>query len=301
MVKTVRDDLHLLAGSYALDALSEAERDSFERHLQHCGPCDAEVRGYREAAARLGLARATDPPSALREQVLAAAHRTRQLPPLVDDGLDRASRGGRLVSAVSRRGRPRSAMFPASRDAAPDRRRPRVPGVPRVLAAAVAACAAAGIALGVVSQVTAPPKTPAAISSVLGASDARSMTVATDAGGTVTAVVSWDKREAVVTTAGLASLPSLKVYQLWVMGPAGTTGGPLRRPAVPDRPRRSRPGRRAAAGGPARDHRRARGRNRSADHVSRGGHAPARLAPACVAPRLSGLCGGSRPQADRRE
>ena len=61
MVKTIRDDLHVLAGSYALDALGEAERDSFERHLQHCGPCEAEVRGYREAAARLGLARATDP------------------------------------------------------------------------------------------------------------------------------------------------------------------------------------------------------------------------------------------------
>ena len=163
-----------------------------------------------------------NPRRALREQVLAAAHRTRQLPPLAGDGLDRASRGGRLVSAVfpAGRGRPGSAVFPASRDAAPDRRRPRVP---RLLAAAVAACAAAGLALGVVSQVTAPPKTPAAISSVLGASDARSMTAATDAGGTVTAVVSWDKREAVVTTAGLASLPPLKVYQLWVMGPAGTT------------------------------------------------------------------------------
>ena len=213
----MRDDLHLLAGSYALDALSEAERDSFERHLQHCGPCDAEVRGYREAAARLGLARATDPPPALREQVLAAAHRTRQLPPLVGGGLDRASHGGRLAS---RRKRLVSAVFPAGRDAAPDRRRPRVP---RLLTAAVAACAAVGIALGVVSQVSAPPKTPAAISSVLGASDAHSMTVPTDAGGTVTAVVSWDKREAVVTTAGLASLPSVKVYQLWVMGPAGTT------------------------------------------------------------------------------
>ncbi len=158
----MRDDLHLLSGSYALDALSEAERDGFERHLQHCGPCEAEVRGYREAAARLGLARATDPPSAMREQVLAAAHRTRQLPPLAGGGLDRASRRERLVSAVfpAVRGRPGSAVFPAGRDAAPDRRRPRMP---RVLAAAVAACAAAGIALGVVSQVTAPPKTPAAI------------------------------------------------------------------------------------------------------------------------------------------
>ena len=214
MVKTSPDDLHLLAGSYALDALSAADRASFERHLQQCASCEAEVRGFRETAARLGLARAVDPPSAMREQVLTAAYRTRQLPPLVGDGPDHAARGGRLVRVV----------FPAGRRPSPGPgQHHRAPRVPRVLAGAVAACAAAGLALGIFSQVNTPPATPAAISSVLRASDAHSQTVRSATGGTLTAVVSWDKREAVVTTAHMASLPSQQVYQLWVMGPAGTT------------------------------------------------------------------------------
>ena len=92
-----------------------------------------------------------------------------------------------------------------------------------MLIGAVAACAAAGLAFGIVSQVSTAPQPPAAISSVLRASDAHSQTVRSATGGTLTAVVSWDKREAVVTTAHMASLPSQQVYQLWVMGPAGTT------------------------------------------------------------------------------
>jgi hypothetical protein len=32
----MRDDSHVLGGAYVLDALSESERDGFERHLQHC-------------------------------------------------------------------------------------------------------------------------------------------------------------------------------------------------------------------------------------------------------------------------
>ena len=62
MVKVMRDDLHVLSGSYVLDALSESERDSFERHLQHCPLCQDEVRGLRETATRLGLAKTLDPP-----------------------------------------------------------------------------------------------------------------------------------------------------------------------------------------------------------------------------------------------
>ena len=85
MVKVMRDDLHVLSGSYVLDALSEPERDSFERHLQHCPLCEDEVRGLRETAARLGLAKTLDPSPQLRPRVLAAAYRTRQLPPPVGD------------------------------------------------------------------------------------------------------------------------------------------------------------------------------------------------------------------------
>jgi anti-sigma-K factor RskA len=200
------DDLHVLTGSYALDALAGPERDAFERHLQHCASCDAEVRGLREAAARLAVARAVEPPDRMRHRVLAATYRTRQLPPPLADQLSRRSWLVRLV-------------LPSGRRTAPARHR----HVPRAIAAGVAACAAAAIAFGVVSHVTAPPRPPAAISSVLGARDAQTETMRTAGGGTVTVTVSWDQREAVVSTAGLSSLPSARVYQLWVMSPAGTS------------------------------------------------------------------------------
>jgi len=93
-VKLLRDDLHVLTGSYALDAISDEEREEFERHLHHCPACDAEVRGLRETAARLAMARAVRPPARMEQRVLAAAYRTRQLPPLPSDRL-RAARDRR--------------------------------------------------------------------------------------------------------------------------------------------------------------------------------------------------------------
>ena len=75
------DDLHVLTGSYVLDALAGPERKSFERHLAHCAACQAEVRGLRETAARLAMAKALRPPPPLRARVLAAAYLTRQLRP----------------------------------------------------------------------------------------------------------------------------------------------------------------------------------------------------------------------------
>src|ERR1700745_3176403 len=52
----MREDLHVLTGSYVLDAISDTEREEFERHLQHCPARAAEVRGMRETAARLAAA-----------------------------------------------------------------------------------------------------------------------------------------------------------------------------------------------------------------------------------------------------
>ena len=100
-MKLLRDDLHVLTGSYALDAISDEEREEFERHLHHCPACDAEVRGLRETAARLAMARAVRPPARMERRVLAAAYRTRQLPPLPSDRL-RAARD-RLRAARDRR------------------------------------------------------------------------------------------------------------------------------------------------------------------------------------------------------
>jgi anti-sigma-K factor RskA len=208
VVKVMRDDLHVLSGGYVLDALSAPERDSFERHLQHCPLCQDEVRGLRETAARLGLAKTADPPPQLRQRVLAAAHRTRQLPPPAGDrpGPERrrAQRGTR--HGVQRR-----------------------PLIGRLAATLAAAAAVVVATLGINQAVTShrPAGVPATIGRVVAAPDARTETLRTTVGGTVTVVVSADERAAVISAQGMRLLPSTETYQLWVMGPGGARSAGL--------------------------------------------------------------------------
>jgi len=197
-VKVMRDDLHVFTGSYVLDAIGEAEREEFERHLQNCPTCDAEVRGLRETAARLALACAVTPPARMEQQVLAATYRTRQLPPLPAD-------------------RPRR-----------ERRVLRFPR--RVAVLAAAASVAAAVALGI-TQLSAQHQLDhardTAIARVVTAPDARVEAARTSAGGNVTVVTSAALHEAVVSTSGMASLPSSRVYQVWVMSPSGARSAGL--------------------------------------------------------------------------
>lgn len=71
---------HSLAAPYALDALEGAERVRFERHLEGCARCAAEVRALSEDAVRLARSTAAPAPPALRERVLAAVRTTAQEP-----------------------------------------------------------------------------------------------------------------------------------------------------------------------------------------------------------------------------
>ena len=203
-MKAMRDDLHVLTGSFALDAVGDAEREEFERHLQHCPTCEAEVRGLRETAARLALACAMTPPARMERRVLAAAYQTRQLPPL---SADRPRR-----RAVPRRAVPRQAL-------------PR-----RLAVLAVAASMAAAVALGI-TQLSAQHQLDqaraTAIARVVTAPDAHVETARTSAGGTVTVVTSAALREAAVSASGMASLPSSRVYQVWVMSPSGARSAGL--------------------------------------------------------------------------
>ena len=201
-MKAMRDDLHVLTGSYALDAVSDAERAEFERHLQHCPTCEAEVHGLRETAARLALACAMTPPARMERRVLAAAYQTRQLPPLSAD-------------------RPRRAL---------PRRRARPSFPRRVAVLAAAASVAAAVALGI-TQLSAQHQLDqaraTAIARVVTAPDAHVETARTSAGGSVTVVTSAALREAVVSSSGMASLPSSRVYQVWVMSRSGARSAGL--------------------------------------------------------------------------
>jgi anti-sigma-K factor RskA len=187
-------DLHLLTGSYALDALPADEQADFEKHLARCPSCAEEVRGLRETAARLAMATAISPPPQMRERVLAAVPRTRQLPP---PGRYPRTRIGRRLP-LSRAGLTAGVL---------------------ALAAAVAFLLVTTISTTKqLHQVQASNRTVAA---VLAAPDARVESVPAAGGGTVTAVVSLRQQEAVVTSVKLPALSGGRVYQLWVLDSAG--------------------------------------------------------------------------------
>src|SRR5215470_16283242 len=207
----MRDDLHVLTGSYVLDAISDAEREEFERHLQHCPTCETEVRGLRETAARLALACAMTPPARMEQRVLAAAYQTRQLAPLSADHPCRSLPHRRPLP--HRRSLPRARAFPG-----------------RLAVLAAAASMVVAVALGI-TQLSAQHQLDQAratsIARVVTAPDAHVETAPTSAGGNVTVVTSAALREAVVSSSGMASLPSSRVYQVWVLSPSGARSAGL--------------------------------------------------------------------------
>ena len=240
-MKALPDNMHVLTGSYALDALDAHERAEFERHLQSCPSCQAEVRGLRETAARLAIARAAQPPAQMEQRVLAATYRTRQLPPLAGDRLRRDLRQTRLARLFAARfatDQPDPSYgHRSNRRAARRSNRGQGNGggtgwsngwlrSPRLVGAVAAASIAAAVGLGITQvstqhQLDSAQARSAAIAKVLDAPDARIEATSATAGGAVTVVVSALQREAVVTTRGMPSLSSSRVYQVWVMNSSG--------------------------------------------------------------------------------
>jgi len=193
-MRFLRHDLHSLSGAYALDAIEAGpERDRFIRHLSRCQSCASEVRGFREVGTALAFAAAAEPPAELRMRVLAAAARTRQLPP-----------------EVSTHARPR-------------RTRARVPWVPWLSGVVATASIVVAVLFGLaqahtqdeLNQVRAENQ---AISLLLSAPGAQLLTHEVTHGGVATVVLAADRHELAVVTTGLPALPSGQVYQLWLIG-----------------------------------------------------------------------------------
>ncbi len=189
----MREDLHTLAGAYALDALPDDDRELFEGHLARCDACAQEVRGLREATAHLAH---------LRAQVLAQIRHVRQLPPEVPD----------LAVERRRRARPRSRLAAA-------------------LAAAclVVALIAGGLAVRSQQELDRTRAAGEAVAAVLAAPDARTVT-GPAAGGTATVVVSRSRGQVVFASSGLRRLEKSETYELWLMGPRAVRPAGLLRP-----------------------------------------------------------------------
>ncbi|HXW43820.1 MAG TPA: anti-sigma factor [Streptosporangiaceae bacterium] len=208
--------LHALVGAYVIDAVPAADRAAFERHLARCESCRDEVRGLREAAARLGMAAAVRPRPELRDQTLRAATRLRQAPPLI--GAERVGEAGGPAAGVARRRAWLRAGGPMRAS------RLRLVAVAAVAVAILFAGVAAGLGLHASSmqhRLSAAEQRDRAIASVLGATDAVRLTAKVSTGGMATVVMSHRARALVFIGRQLSVLPVSKAYELWIMGPSG--------------------------------------------------------------------------------
>ena len=177
-------DIHALSGAYAVDAVDDLERASFERHLADCPTCRAEVASLRETSAALADDSAVAPPPALRAAVLDGIGRVRPLPPVTVGG------------PVHRR-----KWFPA------------------LVAAVVLALVGVGAAVWQPWREDT-STTLTAADRVLADPDAQRVTQELPNGATATIVRSAKEHRAVIVTEDMPPAPQGKVYQLWLQTPA---------------------------------------------------------------------------------
>lgn len=211
-----RGDLHSLAAPYALDALEPAERVRFERHLNTCRRCAAEVRVLAEDAVRLAWSTAAPAPPALRDRVLAAVRTTPQ-----DSAPEAVPRAQEQTRAHASR--------PASRvrgaESLPSARERR--GMPLFVPFATATAAAALVVASLFAvqagrtqdELNAERDRSREIAHVLAAPDARASRGRGAAGGTIGVIASASAGSAVVTLGGYGNPPNGRVRQLWLMSP----------------------------------------------------------------------------------
>lgn len=187
------DELNVLAGAYALDALDDDERVLFEQHLEVCDECTEEVRGMRYAANELSRTTEVSPPPQLRADVLASISQVRPLAPVVDN-----------VIALHRARAARSVW--------------------QVMAAACALIAIVAAGWGY-SQHRATNRSTSvaqvsAVQKLLDAPDLRANTTAFEK-GSGTLVYSKDEHKLVLIGHGMPALASDKTYQLWMLPTTG--------------------------------------------------------------------------------
>jgi anti-sigma-K factor RskA len=210
------EQLHLLTGAYALNALDDDERAAFERHALFNEDSREEVRGLSETAALLAYGTpAVAPPPELKDKVMSSIRNTRQLPvhAVVTDLGDRRKAG--------ETGAGRAKAAPGSTTAV------------RWLGAAagillVTAAALGGWAVGLANDqarteqhLQALADQQADVLSVLMARDSKVIPGRLPDGAVVNIAVSAQSGKAAVITEGLPALAEDRTYELWLISDEG--------------------------------------------------------------------------------
>ncbi len=217
----MEQQLHLLTGAYALNALEDTERSHFERYALTDPQTLEEVRSLSETAALLAYGAPSEtPPAALKADVMATIRNTRQLP---------AASVVRDISTAPRNaGSRRPGAAAGSRRWAP------------ALSAAAALLLFAGVGLGgwvvgqnatqqdmaqkilaMEEQQQAAQEQQAAMLGIVGSPDAKIATTALSDGGSVTVASSGKANKAAVLVQDMPPVPAGKTYELWFISAAG--------------------------------------------------------------------------------
>ncbi|MBK9476943.1 MAG: anti-sigma factor [Tetrasphaera sp.] len=213
---------HDLAAAYALDAVSDSERLSFEAHLIHCPTCQREVAAMREIASDLDLAQPEfdesefAPLPRIRESLLAVVRSTPQEGEGAGAITQTTATPGTYDDLATRRERRERRAQRAARS--PWSRRPLL-----VAAAVAALLTGGGLAVW-------QPWAPSPAERVVAAADAR--TYQGTAGAVTAKIVRSTSSDAIaVTEAKLPVLPSGRAYQAWFID---ASGRPVSAGMVPD-------------------------------------------------------------------
>ncbi|WP_159826671.1 anti-sigma factor [Arthrobacter sp. 9AX] len=201
-----------LAELYALDAVSDEERQAIEEYISAAPAAERDsfferVRQSRETLT-LTFKAEEEPPSDLFDRIVAhlPAQETPQETAALDTAADQPAgdeaAGDELAKARQRR---------------EERRRPA--GTRRWLAGIAAAAAIALGGVGVGSYI-ADQNDP--LNQVVRAGDVREASVEVAGGGTATLLISTSKDAAVVKMNGVAAPPAGKVYQMWLIPKDGS-------------------------------------------------------------------------------
>jgi len=206
-----------LAEIYALDAVSDDERDAIDAYISAAPQAERDAFNERVRQARETLALAftaeEEPPAGLLERTLAQV--PAELPQLPE-----AAPGEPVAEAAG----PAPAGVPASgdelaaaRQKREERRRPAAVRRWLIGAAAAAALALGGVGIG---SYVASQNDP--VNQVLQAQDVREATAKVSGGGTVTLAISASKDAVVVRMKDVPPPPSGKVYQMWLIPKNGS-------------------------------------------------------------------------------
>ncbi|SQD98600.1 MULTISPECIES: anti-sigma factor [unclassified Parafrankia] len=232
---------HSLVAARALDAVDQADAALVDAHLEQCEFCADELVRLSAATEHLAAIAAEQPPPGLRADILAVIGMTPQFRPRVPtdraapptgrpDQTGQHDGSARLGQAGLGRARPTPGLPGRGRQGGPAGRRRRPGARHALVGVAAAAVLAAGAALGTVTinQRAELADTRAQVTDAQ-ALAASALTVADSApvagGGQLTMANAGNL--AVVSARDLPPLDAGKVYQLWLLGPAGARSAGL--------------------------------------------------------------------------